>query len=268
MTESKKQFLQGLPICGVFALAAGLSTLLFHVASDYTTHYTALKVYFVGWFSACVLSFYCGLLVVPRSLGIIFSFAGLVAFAILCALDEAMLANYPLLDRGIQVLPAMLFIAAWAAIAISACRSDKRKIRLSAWVWLCIFLIMLACWVSFQVAQYRLLERRNKHLAEAREKTLYMVQLLNDYKQQHDTYPDTLDTASIDSDTAKLSYRNKRIKYFGHDSDFVLAFDDPMVSNQSAFSYDTLKEGWFPSDPKDALTDKPKHLFLGFLRRK
>ena len=97
---------------------------------------------------------------------------------------------------------------------------------------------------------------------------MLLVEQLENYKQEHDTYPEALKAADIDPDTVKLSYRNRHIKYFAHGGNFVLAFDDPMPSNQSAFSYDTSKDGWFPADPQDALTDKPNHIFLGFLRKK
>src|SRR5210317_1339065 len=111
MGENTKYFLMHLPACAIFTLAAAVAAALFTTASDYTTYSAAVKVYSVGWFAACVLSFYCGLLVVPRSLGIIFSFAGVVAFAILCALDTSVLSNHALLSQAIQALPALFFMA-------------------------------------------------------------------------------------------------------------------------------------------------------------
>jgi hypothetical protein len=267
MGDNTKRFLQGLPLCAVFALAAAAATLLYHAASDYTTYYSAVKIYSVGWFATCVLSFYCGLLVVPRSLGIIFSFAGLVAFAILCSLYPGTLSNFPLLSRVIQPLPALLFMGAWAAIAAAACRSDKKRVRISSWFWLATFLILLSCWATFHYAQTRLLERRNRHIDEARTKTLLLVEKLQAYKTENGRYPDALADAGLGEEMSALSYRNSRIKYFGHEADFVLTFDDPMLSNQSAFSYDTTKDGWFPDDPQNALADRNTHMFLGFLRQ-
>ena len=268
MGENTNRFLQGLAVCVIFALAAATATLLFHTTGDYTTYYAAVKVYSIGWFAACVLSFYCGLLVVPRSMGIIFSFTGLVAFAILCALDAGLLSAYPYLGRIVQILPAMLFLFAWAFIAIAACRSENKKIRLSSWLWLAVFLMLLFNWGAFHFAQGKLHNQRNIHIAEAREKTLQLVETLDAYKKDKGTYPDTLADAGVSEEMAALDYRDKRIKYFGHGTDFVLTFDDPLLSSQKAFSWDTTKNGWFPEDPQKAIGDRSEHMFLGFLRQR
>ena len=263
-----KRFWEGLTVCVIFAVAAATATLLFHATGDYTTYYAAVKVYSIGWFAACVLSFYCGLLVVPRSMGIIFSFTGLVAFAILCALDAGLLSAYPYLGRIVQILPAMLFLFAWAFIAITSCRSDNKKVRLSSWLWLAVFLMLLFNWGAFHFAQGKLHKQRNIHIAEAREKTLQLVEKLDAYKQTNNVYPDTLAEAGLTEEMSALDYRGKRIKYFGHGANFVLTFDDPLLSSQKAFSYDTTKNGWFPQDPKDAIGDHSDNLFLGFLRQR
>jgi hypothetical protein len=269
MGENTNRFLQGLAVCVIFALAAATATLLFHTAYGYTSYYTAVKVYSIAWFAACVLSFYCGLLVVPRSMGIIFSFTGLVAFAILCAVDRGVLSPYPLLARIVQMLPGILFLFAWALIAIAACRSENKKIRLSSWLWLAVFLMLLFNWGAFHFAQGKLHNQRNAHIAQARAKTLQLVEQLQAYHQANHAYPDTLAEAGVTEAMAALDYRNKRIKYFGHGTDFVLTFDDPLLSNQNAFSYDTTKkDGWFPQDPKDALGNFNEHIFLGFLRQR
>lgn len=268
MGENTNRLLQGLAVCVIFALAAATATLLFHTAGDYTTYYSAVKVYSIGWFAACVLSFYCGLLVVPRSMGIVFSFTGLVAFAILCAVDRGVLSPYPLLARIVQMLPGILFLFAWAFIAIASCRSEKKSIRLSSWLWLTVFLMLLFNWGAFHFAQGKLHNQRNAHIVQAREKTLQLVEKLDAYKKDNGGYPDTLAEAGASEAMAALDYRDKRIKYFGHGTDFVLTFDDPLLSSQKAFSYDTTKDGWFPQDPKDAIGDHTEHMFLGFLRQR
>ena len=268
MRENTNQFLQGLAVCVIFALAAGSATLLFHAASGYTTYYTAVKIYSIAWFATCVLSLYCGLLVVPRSLGIIFSFTGLVAFAILCALDSGVLSQYPFIGRIVQTLPAILFFFAWAFIAIASCRSDNKKIRLSSWLWLAVFLMLFFNWGAFHYAQSKLHKQRNSHIADARAKTLQLVEQLDAYKKNNDAYPDTLADARIADEMSALPYRTKRIKYFGHGTDFVLTFEDPLLSSQKAFSYDTTQNGWFPEDPKEALGARSDNLFLGFLRQR
>ena len=267
MRESTKQFLRGLPICAVFAGSAAVAALTYRAASDYSTYLLAVKYYSIGWFSACVLSFYCGLLVVPRSLGIIFSFAGVVAFAIVCALNPVDLQTMPMASRIIQTLPAWLFLFAWAFFTISAFRSEKKKVRLSSWLWLTIFMTLAGSWGAFHFAQGKLHDQRNTHIIQAREKTLKLVEQLEAYQQEKGAYPDTLADAAIPLDSSVLDYRDKRIKYFGHKSDFVLMFEDPLLSNQKAFSYDTTQGGWFPQDPEDALRDRPTHMFLGFLRK-
>lgn len=268
MGENTKYFLRHLPAVGIFALAAAVAAALFTAASNYSIYYTALKVYSIGWFAACVLSFYCGLLVVPRSLGIVFSFAGVVAFAIVCALDTSALTGCPLISRIIQSLPALLFIAAWAAIAVSACRSEIKKIRLSSWLWLTIFVLLLSCKGSFYYAQQQLLKHRNAYLADACEQTLTLVEKLAAYKQANNTYPPTLEDAGIDPEEIKLPLTGKHIKYSCHKTDCALTFADPMPCGQTAmFSYDTAQDGWFPKDPNDALNDVPCHMFLGFLRQ-
>lgn len=266
MGENTNRFLQGLAVCVTFALAAGTATLLFRTAGDYTTYYTAVKVYSIGWFAACVLSFYCGLLVVPRSMGIIFSFTGLVAFAILCVLAPHILEQYTLIGRLVQFLPAILFLFAWAFIAVAACRSDNKKIRVTSWFWLGVFLMLLFNGAAFHFAQAKLHTQRDAHIAQAREKTLMLVEKLDAYKKDNGDYPDTLVDAGLPDEMSALDYRNKRIKYFGHGADFVLTFEDPLLSNQKAFSYDTTKGGWFPQDPKDAIGSHADNLFLGFLR--
>lgn len=267
MGENTSRFLQGFAVCVMFAAAAATATLLFHTAYDYTTYYAAVKVYSIGWFAACVLSFYCGLLVVPRSMGIIFSFTGLVAFAILCALDAGTLSAYPYIGRIAQMLPGVLFLFAWALIAIAACRSEDKKIRLSSWLWLAVFLLLLFNWGAFHYAQEKLLNQRNAHLAQAREKTVLLAEQLQAYKQANNMYPDTLAEAGLPEEMAALDYRGKRIKYFGHGANFVLTFEDPLLSSQKAFSYDTAKGGWFPADPKEAIGSYNEHIFLGFLRK-
>ncbi|MCD6174330.1 MAG: hypothetical protein J7K65_01005 [Planctomycetes bacterium] len=268
MGENTKYFLRHLPACGVFALAAAVAAALLATASDYTTYSAAVKVYSVGWFATCVLSFYCGLLVVPRSLGIIFSFAGIVAFAIVCALDTHTLSN-PLLSRAIQALPAMFFIAAWATVSISACRSENKKIRLSSWLWLTIFVLLLSCWVTFHYAQGQLLKQRNAYLDEAREMTLALAADLDAYKQANNTCPKTLEDAGIDPERTLLPFTGKHIKYYPHETDYALTFADPMPCGQTAlFSFDTSQDGWFGQDPNNAQKDAPCHMFLGFLRQR
>ena len=106
MGENTKYFWGHLPIVGVFTLAAATTAAVYTSTADYTTYASALKVYSVGWFAACVLSFYCGLLVVPRSLGIVFSFAGTAAFALVCAMDTGIHTSSPILAQIIQALPA------------------------------------------------------------------------------------------------------------------------------------------------------------------
>ena len=269
MGENTKYFLRHLPACGIFALAAAVAAALFAAASDSTTHFTAVKVYSIGWFATCVLSFYCGLLVVPRSLGIIFSFAGVVAFAIVCALDTSVLSNHPLLNQAIQALPALFFIAAWAAVAISACRSENKKIRLSSWLWLTIFVVLLSCWGSFHYAQRQLLTQRNAYLRTARKTTLALAADLDAYKQANKTYPPTLEDAGIDPERTELPMTGKHIKYYPHETDYALTFADPMPTGQTAlFSYDTAQNGWFGTDPNNAITDATCHMFLGFLRQR
>jgi hypothetical protein len=269
MSENTKYFLRHLPACVIFALAAAVAAALLSTASDYTTYSTAVKVYSVGWFATCVLSFYCGLLVVPRSLGIIFSFAGIVAFAIVCALDASVLSNRPLLRQAIQALPALFFMAAWAAVAISACRSENKKIRLSSWLWLTIFVLLLSCWGTFHYAQGRLLKQRNAYLVKAREQTLALAADLEAYKLANNTYPLTLEDAGIDSQQTELPTTGKHIKYYPHETDYALTFPDPMPLGQTAlYSYDTSQGGWFGTDPKNALIDAPRHMFLGFLRQR
>jgi len=268
MGENTKYFLRHLPAVGIFALAAAVAAALFATASDYTTYSIAVKVYSVGWFATCVLSFYCGLLVVPRSLGIIFSFAGIVAFAIVCALDTHTLPN-PLLSQAIQALPALFFIAAWAAVTSSSCRSENKKIRLSSWLWLTIFVLLLSCWATFHYAQGRLLKQRNTYLAEARKITLELADKLEAYKQAHQTYPPTLEGADIDPEQTELPITGKHIKYYPHETDYALTFADPMPCGQTAlFSFDTSQDGWFGQDPKNAQIDAPCHMFLGFLRQR
>ncbi|RKY13324.1 MAG: hypothetical protein DRP52_03075 [Planctomycetota bacterium] len=268
MGENTKYFWRHLPACGVFALAAAVAAALFATASDYTTYSVAVKVYSVGWFATCVLSFYCGLLVVPRSLGIIFSFAGIVAFAIVCAMDVHTLPN-PLTSKAIQALPALFFIAAWAAVASSSCRSENKKIRLSAWLWLTIFVVLLSCWATFHTAQGQLLKQRNDYLTEARKITLALAADLDTYKEANKTYPPTLEDAGIDPERTLLPLTGKRIKYYPHETDYALTFADPMPCGQTAlFSYDTSQDGWFGTDPNNAQIDAPCHMFLGFLRQR
>ena len=267
MGENMKYFLGHLPAVGIFALAAAVAAALYTSASDYTTYPIAVKVYSVGWFAACILSFYCGLLVVPRSLGIIFSFAGIVAFAIVCALDAGVLSNAPLLRQSIQTLPALFFIAAWAAVAVSSCKSENKKIRLSSWLWLTIFVLLLSCWGTFHYAQGRLLKQRNAYLDKAREQTLTLAADLEAYKLANETYPPTLEDAGIDPQQTQLSSGDKHIKY--SQANYTLTFADPMPCGQTAlYSYDTAKNSWFGQDPKDALIDAPCHMFLGFLRQR
>ncbi len=268
MGENTKYFLRHLPAVGVFALAAAVAAALFAAASDYTTYSTAVKVYSVGWFATCVLSFYCGLLVVPRSLGIIFSFAGVVAFAIVCALDPHTLQN-PLISQAIQALPALFFIAAWAAVASSSCRSENKKIRLSSWLWLTIFVVLLSCWATFHTAQGQLLKQRNDYLTEACDITRTLAADLDTYKEANKTYPPTLEDAGIGPERTLLPLTGKHIKYYPHETDYALTFADPMPCGQTAlFSYDTSQGGWFGTDPKNAKIDAPCHMFLGFLRQR
>lgn len=268
MGESTKRFLQGLPVCAVFAIAAAVATLLFRTASDYTTYFTAVKFYSIGWFAACILCFCCGLLEVPRSLGIIFAFAGLVAFAILCALDPIVLSKIPRASIIIQSLPAFLFIFAWAFTTLSTARSENKKIRLSSWLWLTILVMLSASWGAFHYAQSELLKKRNLHIIEAQAKTLLLVEHLNVYKQDNSVYPETLAAAGWPEEMWQLSYRKKGIKYFGHGENFVLTFDDPMLCQQKAFSYDTAKDGWFPQDPAESLKERNCNMFLGYLRQR
>lgn len=269
MSDNTKYFLRHLPTCGIVALVAAAAALLFKTTSDYTTYSTAFKIYSVGWFATCVLSFYCGLLVVPRSLGIIFSFAGIVAFGIVCALDAGVLSDHPLLLQAIQTLPALFFMTAWAVIAISSCKSESKKIRLSSWLWLTIFLLLLSCWGSFHYAQRQLLTQRNAYLVEAREQTLTLAADLDAYKQANDAYPETLAEAGIDPEKTQLPLTAKHIQYYPHETDFALTFADPMPFGQTAmYSYDTAEGGWFGTDPKDAGIDAPSHMFLGFLRQR
>lgn len=267
MGESMKRFLQGLPICVVFPLAAAVATLVFHAASDYITHLTVLKYYSVGWFAASLLCFYCGLLVVPRSPGIFFAFAGLIAFAVLCGLDPGAFSKNPIASSIIQMLPAVLFLLAWAFVTLSTSRSENKKIRWSTWLWLTIFLTLTASWASFHYAEHQLLNLRNLHITEARSKTLLLAEHLEDYKETNGKYPDTLAETGWPEEMWKLSYRNKTIKYFGHGSDYVLTFEDPMVYKQQAYSYDTSKDHWFPDDPQEALKDYTYNVFMGYLRK-
>ncbi|MHC5138649.1 MAG: hypothetical protein ACYSOF_01975 [Planctomycetota bacterium] len=268
MKENTKYFLNHLPACVIFALAAGVAAWLFGAAADYGSYPTTVKVYSVGWFAVCVLSFYCGLLVVPRSLGIIFSFAGIVAFAILCALNPGMLPKQALLSRAIQSLPAVFFIAAWAVIAVASSKSENKKIRLSSWLWLTIFVLMLACWGSFHFAQARLIRQRNAYLAEAREKTLALAAELERYKETNNAYPPTLEAAGIKPEQTELPMIDKNIKYSFSADDYALTFVNPMPYGSAAsFSYDTRHDGWFGTDPEDAHIDAASHIFLGFLRR-
>jgi hypothetical protein len=269
MGENTKYFLGHLPACGIFTLAAATAAALLSTASDYTTYFTAVKVYSVGWFATCVLSFYCGLLVVPRSLGIIFSFSGTVAFAIVCALDTGVLSDHPLMLQAIQALPALFFIAAWAAIAISACRSESKKIRLSSWLWLMIFVLLLSCWGTFHYAQRKLLTQRNAYLVKAREQALALTADLDAYKEANDAYPKTLADAGIDPEKTQLPLTGKHIKYYPHETDYALTFADPMPCGQTAlYSYDTSQDGWFGTDPENAIMGAPCHMFLGFLRQR
>jgi hypothetical protein len=268
MGENAKCFLKGLPVCLVFAGAAAVGAILYHAASDYTTYHAALKVYSVGWFAACILSFYCGLLVVPRSLAIIFSFAGLVGFAIVCALDPAFANERPLLCRAIETIPAWFFLFAWAAVAVSACRSEVKKIRLSSWLWLTIFLILLFGWGAFHYAQFRLTAQRNIHMADACDKARQVIDKLSAWHIEHGTYPDTLAEAGITDDQTKLLYRDKRFSYSFLQSRYVLSFEDPLLSGQIRYAYDTSKGGWYPDDPNTTLSQRPAHMFLGFLRQK
>jgi hypothetical protein len=267
MGEKTTQFLQGLPACAAVALAAAAATLVFGAAADYLTYYAAVKFYSVGWFITCLLSFYCGLLVVPRSPGILFSFAGVVAFAVVCAMDAAALAQRPLASFIIQSLPAWLFLLAWASITLSTVRSETKKIRLSGWLWLTILLMLTASWGAFHLAQRQLLNQRNRHLIEAHAKTLLLVEHLEVYRQDTGAYPETLAATGWPEAMRQLSYREKGIKYFGHGDTFVLTFDDPMLCRQKAFSYDTSQDGWYPQDPEEALKDRIPHLFLGALRQ-
>ena len=269
MSENTKYFLTHLPTCIIFVVVAAAVTTLLKTASDFATYSTAVKFYSVGWFATCVLSFYCGLLVVPRSLGIIFSFAGTVAFAIVCALDAGVLSDHPLLLQAIQALPALFFIAAWATVAISSCKSENKKIRLSSWLWLTIFLLLLSCWVTFHYAQRSLLSDRNEYLATAREQTLALAANLETYKQANDTYPKTLEEAGIDPEKTQLPDGSKHIKYYPHETHYALTFADPMPFGQTAlYSYDTDQGGWFGTDPENAIMDAPFHMFLGFLRQR
>ena len=267
MSESMKQFLRGLPICAVFALVAAVATLLFRGASDYSTHFSAVRLYLIIWGAACALSFFCGLLLVPRSPGVIFAFAGVLAFAILCAMTPSDLQAVGIAGTIVQALPALFFLFAWAFITLSTYGSDNKKVRLSSWLWLTVFLTLAASWGVIHYARAELLKQRNLHLVEARSKTLLLVEKLKQSQQDNGAYPETLTAAGFDPKTQQLSYRGKRILYFGHDDDFVLTFEDPMIGNQKAFSYDTEQGGWFPEDPQDALDDRPTHIFLGFLRK-
>jgi hypothetical protein len=216
-----------------------------------------------------LLSFYCGLLVVPRSLGIIFSFAGIVAFAIVCALDSYTLSNHPLLSQAIQALPALFFIAAWAAVSISACRSENKKIQLSSWLWLTIFMLLLSCWVTFHYAQQQLFNQRNAYLTDAEKKILSLVGSLEAYKQANGTYPKTLSQADVKLDQTLLPMTGKHIKYSFHDNHYALTFANPVPCGQTAmFSFDTSQDGWFGQKPDDVCKEMPCHMFLGFLRQR
>jgi hypothetical protein len=269
MSDNIKYFLTHLPTCIIFAVVTAAAAAIFKTASDYTTYSTAVKVYSVGWFAACILSFYCGLLVVPRSLGIIFAFAGTVAFAIVCGLDAGILSDHRLMLQAIQTLPALFFIAAWAAIAISSCRSENKKIRLSSWLWLTLFILLLACWVAFHYAQRRLFSDRNVYLTDARAKTLALAAELEAYKAANDAYPTTLEEAGIDPETTRLTLTGKPIKYNPHDTHFALTFADPVPCGTTAmYSYDTAQGGWFGTDPESAIMDAPCHMFLGYLRQR
>lgn len=269
MGENTKYFVSHLPAVGVFALAVGAAAAVYTTASDYTTYSAVLKVYSIGWFAACMLSFYCGLLVVPRSLGIIFSFAGSVAFAIVCALDAGVLFSYPLLSRMIQALPALFFIAAWAAVAVASCKSENRKIRLSSWLWLTVFVLLLSCWGAFHLAQAKLLKNRNAYLVKARAQTLELAADLETYRQANNTYPPTLEAAGIGPARTELSVAGKHIKYYPHETDYALTFADPLPTGRTAlFSYDTAQDGWFGTDPENAQINAGCHMFLGFLRQR
>ena len=268
MGEQEKRFLQGLPVCVVFAFAAAVAAALYRITSDYSTYLLAVKYYSMGWVVACVLCLCCGLLQVPQSPGVIFGILGFAAFGALCALVPANLEAWPGASFIVQSLPAWLFIFAWAFITLSAARSEKKNIRLSSWVWLTVFVTLAASWGVFHTAQNKLLRQRNQYIAEAREKTLAMVEQLDSYKQNNDGYPETLDAAGVPQEARQLSHREKGIRYFGHGDNFVLTFEDPMLGGQKAFSYDTTQGGWFPKDPKEALNDRPYHMFLGILRKR
>jgi hypothetical protein len=268
MGENIKRFVKGLPVCLIFAGAGAVASLLYYAAADYTTYHTALKVYSVGWFACCILSIYCGLLVVPRSLGIIFSFAGMVAFALVCALDPVFAHEHPMLCRAIECIPAWFFIFAWAAVAVSACRSDAKNIRLSSWLWLTIFLFLLMSWGAFHLAEFRLFARRNVQLADACTKAQHVIDTLAAWHAEHETYPDTLAEAGITDRQVTLLYRDKRFNYSHLQSRYVLSFEDPLLSSQIRYAYDTDKGGWFPEDPGTTLNRRPTHMFLGFLRQR
>lgn len=269
MGENMKCFFRYLPAVAIFALAAALAAALYATASHHTTYSTALKVYSVGWFAACVLSFYCGLIVVPRSLGVIFSFAGIVAFAIVCALDTYTLSIYPRASRAIQALPALFFIAAWATITIAAARNENKKIRLSSWLWMTIFVVLLACWGTFHFAQRELFSQRNIYLAKATEKTLALAANLEAYKQTNGAYPATLEEAEIGPEKTKLPLTGKHIKYSFHQDNYALTFANPVPYGPTArFSWDTAQNGWFGQNPADARKETPCHMFFGFLRQR
>ncbi|MCI0499400.1 MAG: hypothetical protein L0Y36_06945 [Planctomycetales bacterium] len=268
MGENVKCFIKGLPVCLIFAGAAAVAAVLYRAATDYTTYYTALKIYSVGWFAACILSFYCGLLVVPRSLAIVFSFAGLVGFALVCALDPAFANEHPLLCRAIETIPAWFFLFAWAAAAVSACRSDVKKIRISSWLWLAVFLTLLLSWGAFHLAQFGLTKQRAIHLADACVKARKVIDTLAAWQAEHAAYPDTLAEAGITDDQTALLYRNKRLNYFGRQSTYILTLEDPMLGDQTLYAYDTTEGGWSPDDPQSTLNHRLPHMFLGFLRQR
>ncbi|HOK94765.1 MAG TPA: hypothetical protein PK052_05315 [Anaerohalosphaeraceae bacterium] len=268
MGENIKCFIKGLPLCAVIAAASAAAAWLYYAASDYDSYYTALKIYCIGWFACCILSFYCGLLVVPRSLAIVFSFAGLVGFALVCAMEPDFAQEHPLLSGTIEAIPAFFFLFAWAAAAAAACRSEVRKIRLSSGLWLTVFLLLTFCWIAFHLAQAGLNQQRRMHLADAYAKAQRIITALTAWQTQHGSYPDSLDQAGITDDQTVLLYRGKRLHYFPRQSMYILTLEDPLLGAQKIYAYDTSRGGWHPEDPLRSIQQQPAHLFVGFLRQR
>lgn len=245
-------------------IAAAAAFILFTAASDYVLSIFITKFYCLLWFIAAVLSIYAGLLTASPC-ALVCTGLGFTAFAAICMLDANFTALYPGPTRYIEIAAPALFITAWPFIVIAAFRSPKPAIRTSAWIWLMVAFTVLFAFPAYNYGKFQLCKLRDEHLLLAAAHTLTIADRLSAYQRVHGVYPDTLEPAGVDITLTQLPYRGQTIKYFGSRSMFILTFEDPLLSGPVVYSWDTSKNGWFPSDPHESLNPAPHNLFLGSL---